>query len=346
MTAFPASADVTAVYAGHIFRGIDMDDAAQMAEEARLAPAIADLCRRSGVRALHGALAAGADILFAEAALALGLELHVVLPFDPDAFEASSVGIGNPADAPGRWNARYRAALAAAASLRLSAASVPTGQRDAWYRTAFREAAGAALFAADRLGGSCLMMAVTDEGSSRSAGGTTSAAADWRARGRHLVTLPFGGERHTGSGDGRPRRTGLLPVVFLRPAGSEGAERIAAIRPALGERPRVLLAGDGEAVLFDLATDAIAGARLAADPSLRVVCDFGLVSAGPDAVDADAVLALPGAGDVTGTETATVVATEAFALEARFESDSVAPLFAPAAFAGGARFTTLRLFGR
>jgi hypothetical protein len=346
MTGFPASADVTAVYAGHIFRGIDMDDASQAAEEARLASAIVDLCRRSGVRALYGALAAGADILFAEAALGLGLELHVVLPFDADAFEASSVGVGNPADAPARWNARYRAALAAATSLRLSAAAVPTGQRDAWYRTAFREAAGAALFAADQLGGTCLMMAVTDEGSSRSAGGTTSAEADWRARGRHLVTLPFGGARHTDNGDGRPRRTGLLPVVFLRPASIEGAGRIAAIRPALGERPRVSLAGDGEAVLFDLATDAIAGARLAADPSLRVVCDFGLVSAGSGDVDTDAVLALPGAGDIPGTDTGTIVATEAFALEARFESDGVAPLFAPAAFAGGERFTTLRLFGR
>jgi len=346
MTSFSAS-DVTAVYAGHIFRGVDMDAAAQAAEEARLAPAIADLCRRSGVRALHGALAAGADILFAEAALALGLELHVVLPFDGDTFETTSVGIGNPADAPGRWNARYRAVLAAATSLRVSAAAVPTaGQRDAWYRTAFREAAGAALFAADRIGGACLMMAVTDKGGSGSPGGTTSAEADWRARGRHLVTLPFGGARHTGDGNGRPHRTGLLPVLFLRPAGAEGVARIVAIRPALGERPRVSLAGDGEAVLFDLATDAIAGARLAADPSLRVVCDFGLVSGGPGDVDAEAVLALPGAGDLAGTETATVAATEAFALEARFESDSVAPLFAPAAFAGGERFTTLRLFGR
>jgi hypothetical protein len=323
-----------------------MDDAAQAAEEVRLAPAVADLCRRSGVRALHGALAAGADILFAEAALALGLELHVVLPFDGDTFEATSVGIGNPADAPGRWNARYRAVLARATSLRVSAAPTPAGERDAWYRTAFREAAGAALFAADRIGGTCLMMAVTDKGSSGSPGGTTSAEADWRARGRRLVTLPFGGARRTGNGVGRPHRTGLLPVVFLRPAGVEGVARIAAIRPALGERPRVSLAGDGEAVLFDLATDAIAGARLAADPSLRVVCDFGLVSAGPGDVDAGAVLALAGAGDVAGTETATVAATEAFALEARFESDSVAPLFAPAAFAGGARFTTLRLFGR
>jgi hypothetical protein len=346
MTAF-ASPDVAAVYAGHIFRGADMDAASQAGEEARLAPAIRDLLRRTGVRSLHGALAAGADILFAEAAVALGLDLHVVLPFDADAFEASSVEIGNPPDAPGRWNGRYRAMLAAAASLRLSRPGAPSGRRDAWYRTAFREAAGAALFTADRLAGSCVMIAVTDDGSSPSPGGTASAEADWRARGRRLFTLPFIGSRRSVEAEEARPGTGLLPVLFLRPANPGGDARLAAIRPALGEaRPRIALAGGGEAVLFDLAADAIAGARLAADPSLRVICDFGLVSPHPGQVDVDAVLALAGAGDMAETPAGVVLASEAFALEARFESDSVAPLFPPDAFAGGERFTTLSLFGR
>jgi hypothetical protein len=342
-----ASPDVAAVYAGHIFRGADMDAAGQAAEEARLAPAIRDLLRRSGVRSVHGALAAGADILFAEAAVALGLDLHVVLPFDAGAFEASSVEIGNPPDAPGRWNGRCRALLAGAASLRLSTPGAPSGHRDAWYRTAFREAAGAALFAADRLAGACVMMAVTDDGTSPSPGGTTSAEADWRARGRRLFTLPFVGSRRSVERGGAKPATSLLPVLFLRPAHADGAARLAAIRPALGEaRPRIALAGGGEAILFDLATDAIAGARLAADPSLRVVCDFGLVSLHQGQVDADAVLTLAGAGDMAGTPAGVVLATEAFALEARFESDSVAPLFPPAALSRGERFTVLRLFGR
>ena len=106
------------------------------------------------------------------------------------------------------------------------------------------------------------------------------------------------------------------------------------------------LAAAGEAILFDLATDALAAARLAADPSLRVVCDFGLVAGAGGEADAGAILALAGAGDLGGTPAGVVLASGAFALEARFESDSVAPLFAPAAFAGGERFTALRLFGR
>lgn len=335
-----------AVYAGHIFRGLDMDSAAQAAEETRLLPAIADLCRREGIVALYGGLAAGADLLFAEAAADLGLELHVVLPFDADAFEASSVSIGNPADAPSRWNGRYRAALDRATSLRLSTPAPPRGEHDAWYRTAFREAAAGALFAADRAGGVALMLAVTDDGGSPSAGGTTSAESDWRARGRRLLTLPFAGSRHTDRRGEPRRRPQLLPVVFLRPASPDGVTRIARTRAALGEaRQRVALAGDGEAILFDLASDAIAAARLASDGSLRVVCDFGLVTDDGGRLDEDAVLALPGAGDLAGTSTAEVVATEAFACEARFESDSVAPLFAPDAFRGEARFTALRLFG-
>ncbi|MBN8996863.1 MAG: hypothetical protein J0H94_16700 [Rhizobiales bacterium] len=336
---------MTAVFAGHIFRGSDMDSAAQAAEETRLVPAIAELCRREGVTALHGGLAAGADILFAEAGAALRLPVHVVLPFDADAFEASSVAIGNPSDAPARWNARYRAALAGAASLRVSSIDPPAWQRDAWYRTAFREAAAAALLAADRTGGTCLMLAITDDGGSPGAGGTTTSEADWRARGRRLVSLPFAGARRPHGTNGARRHTGLLPVLFLRPAGPEGAARIAAIRPALGEaRPRFALAGDGEAVLYDLASDAIAGARLASAPSLRVVCDFGLVCDEAGRPAEDAVLALHGAGNLAGTETGTVLATEAFALEARYESDTVAGLVPADAFRGEDRVAALRLY--
>jgi hypothetical protein len=138
----------------------------------------------------------------------------------------------------------------------------------------------------------------------------------------------------------------LLPVLFLRPADDEGAKRLAAIRPALGEgRIAVELAAGGLAILFDLATDTIAAARLAADPSLRTVCDFGLVCAESGAHDPPAITSLAGAGDLIGTSTGEVLATRSFALEARFESDALARLFASDAFGGDARFTPLRLFG-
>lgn len=60
----------------------------------------------------YGALAAGADIIAAEAALAVGAELHVILPSDPDDFRQSSIA---PLGAD--WSGRYDVLLAAADSL-------------------------------------------------------------------------------------------------------------------------------------------------------------------------------------------------------------------------------------
>lgn len=59
-----------------------------------------------------GALAAGTDIVAAEAAVALGADLHVMLPCDVESFRKGSV---LPFDQD--WNARYDALLAQAASI-------------------------------------------------------------------------------------------------------------------------------------------------------------------------------------------------------------------------------------
>jgi hypothetical protein len=60
----------------------------------------------------YGALAAGADIIAAEAILAAGAELHVVLPAASDRFCNSSVAPYGP-----EWTARYHRLLEAATSL-------------------------------------------------------------------------------------------------------------------------------------------------------------------------------------------------------------------------------------
>jgi MAP3K TRAFs-binding domain len=72
---------------------------------------------RSDISALapafgYGALAAGADIIAAEALLASGAELHVVLPADPDDFKLSSV------DPYGSyWSRKFDELMAAATSV-------------------------------------------------------------------------------------------------------------------------------------------------------------------------------------------------------------------------------------
>jgi hypothetical protein len=70
--------------------------------------AIADIAPGAG----YGALAAGADIIAAEAIVAGDAELHVVLPTGVEQFRQSSVAPFGMA-----WNARYDALIGAAASL-------------------------------------------------------------------------------------------------------------------------------------------------------------------------------------------------------------------------------------
>jgi hypothetical protein len=87
--------------------GIAPDDAVATAA---INAAIADINPGFG----YGALAAGADIIAAEALVATGAELHVILPSSPEDFRNSSVvPFGS------EWLPRYQALLEAAASLTL-----------------------------------------------------------------------------------------------------------------------------------------------------------------------------------------------------------------------------------
>lgn len=94
--------DPVAVYCGRMFR------AGGEGESAAAAAIAAELDARP-VSALFGALACGADILFAEAALARGIDLTVVQPFCEGDFIAQSVTSGGDG-----WLPRYRACRAGA----------------------------------------------------------------------------------------------------------------------------------------------------------------------------------------------------------------------------------------
>ena len=92
-----------------------------------------------------GALGAGAELLTAEALLAEGAELHVVLPADPAQFAARFV---DPFGAT--WRARFEAALAAAESVRCLR-PLERAPDDEAVALADRVACGAALLNAERL---------------------------------------------------------------------------------------------------------------------------------------------------------------------------------------------------
>ncbi len=97
-----------------------------------------------------GALAAGAELLAAEALLARGAELHVVLPSDPASFAAAFV---DPFGAA--WRQRFDAALAAAESVR-SVRPLGRPPERAQIALADRIARGAALLNAERLMGAAV----------------------------------------------------------------------------------------------------------------------------------------------------------------------------------------------
>lgn len=103
-------------YSGHLFyigplrieRSLTRDQTAALSESIR-----ACLGRHS-ISSAFGALAAGADILFAEAVIELGIDLHLVLPVPIDDFKRLSV---TPMGA--YWEPRFDAALARAKSVRV-----------------------------------------------------------------------------------------------------------------------------------------------------------------------------------------------------------------------------------
>ncbi len=110
----------------------------------------------AGVGFLYGSLACGSDILIAEAALNRGIELNVVMPFDPDLFIQRSV---RPAGE--EWIPRFQRCLDAAESVTQTGAS-GEGTDDVMLTYASRTAMGLAVLRAQYLGTTVRQLAVWD----------------------------------------------------------------------------------------------------------------------------------------------------------------------------------------
>ena len=103
-------------YTGHLFHVGDARAERSLTEREtdELAIKIKQLITNSPISAGFGALAAGGDILFAEAILACGADLHLVLPVPVEDFRRLSVTpLGE------YWEPRFDAALAQASSIRI-----------------------------------------------------------------------------------------------------------------------------------------------------------------------------------------------------------------------------------
>jgi hypothetical protein len=306
----------------------------QEATEAEIRQRAEQVFRAHDVGIVYGALAAGADIILAETALSLGAELDIVLPFATERFIETSVRIGDPPDAPGKWEKRFRAILEGAQrSLTIMDPTDPAERDlDGYFLYAFRYAAGCALQRAAMLQTACRLVVVSDDGGPDSVGGANRVLADWRAHGRpsDLITYPHR----------RPKRaapdkasSAFRPVVFLWDALTDGKERKNALDKLFkaagkglarvdrthrdGRRGTCLIAETTEEAL----STALAAAKAAreAKHSLRVVCDFGLVLGADLKPQKKLIARLRSADDLPGLPLDCALATEAYAAQAKFD---------------------------
>ncbi|MFI4948656.1 MAG: adenylate/guanylate cyclase domain-containing protein [Alphaproteobacteria bacterium] len=208
-----------------------------------------------------GSLAAGVDILFAEALLAGGARLHVVLPFGRREFVGVSV---RPFGAD--WVGRFNRCFAAATSVRYATRDRYLGD-DQLFAYCSQLAMGLALLAARHLETQAEQVAVWDGKAAAGLGGTAIDVAAWRRSlypstridpgrappGRAALPLPGGSGRRTRamlfgdiSGFSRLADSQLPPFV----------ERVLGALAGVVERYRkdILLAntwGDGLFLVFD-----------------------------------------------------------------------------------------------
>jgi hypothetical protein len=163
--------------------------------EPAVAQQIAQLLDGDRIGFGYGSLACGADILFAEALLARGAEVHVVLPFATDEFRRISVLRGGDA-----WAPRFDACLAQATSVSFTTRGEYLGDT-ALFDYCSRIAMGKALIRSSFLGAEVEQVAVWDGTDGNGPAGTSSDVETWRRTGRRTTVLPIaGGELLSSSG--------------------------------------------------------------------------------------------------------------------------------------------------
>ena len=152
-------------YTGHMFvAGTEAED--------ELNDRIRSALDALGSTIAYGALACGADILFAEAILARGGELHVIMPFLAEPFIAASVRPGGAA-----WIARFDACLRDATSVTFATRADYVGNGGEFAYGA-QLASGLARLRAGQLATRAVQLAVWDSGPPR---GRSGAAVDVQA---------------------------------------------------------------------------------------------------------------------------------------------------------------------
>lgn len=270
-------------FAGHM--GVDDDPA--------LRARIDGLLEAERIGFAFGALAGGADLIVAEAALARDAELHLVLPASPGVFRAESA-----APLGGDWPDRFDAVLARAASVMVVEPSLAATTL-LHVRLAAEIAMGRAAMKAAALASEAMQLLVADPGEDGRE--TERIGRGWRAAGRRQLRLE------------QPRRAGGAAPPL--PGAPEGGILAALLAVSLeGEGPALLARADGAlAGAHTLAPPVVAGdvlhlafagpveaaavaGRLVADGTSRIAGHYGVAIEVPSPFGGPPALTGPATG--------------------------------------------------
>jgi len=195
-----------------------LEDAVARALDARI--------EASNIGFAYCSAACGGDLLFIEALLERGAEVHVVLPFEREDFVATSVAFAGE-----HWTARFDRALARVASVGYGVRERHLGD-DSLFAYAGALVHGAAVLHARELEAEPVLVALVDEASERRAGGSVDLLSEWRARGHEVECIDLSLLRG---------RSGVATVVE---ASSPPPPVVAASGPKLQREVRTMLFAD------------------------------------------------------------------------------------------------------
>lgn len=316
-----------ALITGHMFRASEMDVESQAAAGESIRAQAEKILSETNVGQLYGAMACGADITVAEAAVDLGIPFHAVLPFPIARFCELSVRICD-FEGSSAWQERFDRLLGRASSLDIIDDELPLDRDlDGHFFYGFRYAVGAALLRAGTLQADCRLIAVTDGRTPKNMAGASRAVADWVAAGREVDHISFPFPHRAPSGRARGVSS-FRPCIFLWDVTGGRADQDMAGRPQIAKNsdlqilPRTSRTGrDGTCIVApDLGT-ALEVAEGCADPSgpLRVISDFGPVLGGDMKPDAKMIPRLRASADMPGFPAGRPLATRDFAAQALAE---------------------------
>jgi tetratricopeptide (TPR) repeat protein len=184
---------MVAHYCGHLIAAAGERGRFVAGDEAEVGARIEAEVACHPIHYAYGSLAGGGDILWAEALLAAGCDLHVVLPFDRAEFVQSSV-----APSGARWVQRFERCLAAAREVRYATDDAFLDD-DVLYRYGAELAMGLALLRARYLDAEVRQLALWDGGPARGEAGTAIDVERWRRSGRALsIVTPRTGTETAG----------------------------------------------------------------------------------------------------------------------------------------------------